>query len=1019
MNVISLKAFGLRPLATCIALFAPLCAFESPLLALDNNKTLTQYAHRVWNQEEGLLEPSVYSILQTHDGYLWLGTQNGLIRFDGERFRPVKIDRSVSGEFEPVLIRALYEDPNHVLWVASIGNGLGRRSGPSRRWFTSRDGLPSDIVSCVVPSHDGSLWLCTNAGLVKFRDGVKQVYTKADGLPTDRVHAICEAKNGTTWVSLFDGGLSRMVGNRFETENTGIPELNLHSLTCAQDNSLWAGTENGLLHLTHSNAGWSVRRFTIKDGLPDDSVSTAFAAADGSLWVGTRTGIARFHDGEWSAYGTNNGLSHTGVLAMFVDRESSLWVGTKNGLDQFTDGHVTPYTTSEGLPSNDTGPVVEDASGTLWLGTKEDGLARYDGHRFKALTRRNGLADDSILSLAVGPDGALWVGTPKGLTVLRKNRVVRTYTTADGLPSNRASSLFFDALGALWVGTGRGLATFDHDRFSRPSEFQSLNSEPIVALGGGRSTRLFASTSSGRLYTLRNGEVSSYMPPDPTRAIASYYADPDHHTLWMGTLGSGLIRWKNGILKRIRTKDGLFDDQIYGILRDDQANLWFASSKGIFRVSMSDLDGFADGSRKSIVSLPFSTGQLRFECQAGVQPAAFRTRDGRLWFSTTNGLVVVDPNRLQPNRLPPPAQIETVFVNGQRRETDAPLSLSHNERNLEIRYTGLSFVAPEKATFRYKLNGFDKDWIQAGNRREALYTNLPPGHYSFTVLAANSDGVWSTRPATAEFTIEPLLYQRAWFFPLIGLWLAVTCWLGYQMRIRQLKGRFRLVLSERTRIARELHDTLLQGMSGVTMQLQALWMRLPGSPERQVLSDIIKDAAKCQTEARHSLWGLRTPDSDKHGLGERIAQYAREAVKGAPVRLSLHLPSLSTQLSPDVEYQLFRIAREAISNTLRHAEAESITVRLESRDDTIELSVKDDGKGFEPHAPGANVEHFGVIGMRERASEIGAQLSILSAPGSGAEILLTIQIKSDGRNRLEEVVVQDQEPTTSLGKQQA
>ncbi len=1002
---------GARLVRSGLAAIAALClvSLANTAYALDTSKTLTQYSHRVWNQEEGLLEPTIYSILQTHDGYLWLGTQNGLIRFDGERFRAVKVNRSIGGDFEPALIRSLFEDKDHVLWAGSIGNGLARISRGSRRWFTTRDGLPTNIAGCVVPNKSGGLWICTSAGLVEFRDKVRRVYTTADGLPSDRVHSVCQASDGTLWVATFESGLSRRVGDRFvpfRASNESISDVG--PLACASDGSIWAGTEEGIVHISGSN----VRRYTTNDGLPDNLISTILEGPNGSVWVGSQTGIARFHDGEWSAYRTKDGLSHTGVFAMLIDREGSLWVGTKNGLDQFTDSKVTPYTTSEGMPSNDAGPVVEDKDGMLWVGTRENGLARFDGRRFTVLTKSDRLADNHILSLAAGADGDLWIGTPKGLALLRHGHVIRTYTEKDGLSGDRISSLFVDSQSALWVGANGGLSVLENNRFLRPAQFLSLDSEPIVALGGGRTTRLFVSTASGRLYTLRNGAVSSYMPPDPTRAIASYYADTTRHVLWMGTLGSGLVRWKNGALTHIRTKDGLFDDQIYAILPDDHANFWFASSKGIFRVSASELDEFADGKQKGVTSFPFSTGQLRFECQGGVQPAACRTRDGRLWFSTTNGLVVVDPNHLLPNRLPPPTQIETVFVNGQRRDPEAPLSLAPYEKNLEIRYTGLSFVTPEKVTFRYILDGYDKEWVEAGSRREAFYTNLPPGHFRFRVIASSSDGVWSTNGASIDFTIQPLLYQRPWFFPLLAVLVGLAIWLGYLVRIRNLKRRFRLVISERSRIARELHDTLLQGISGVTMQLQALWTQLPPSQEKEVLQDIIKDAGTCLSDARHSLWGLRSQlGSEEQDLAENLARHARQAVSGTPIRLVLEIQPAPCQLSPDLEYQLLRIAKEALANSIRHGEPKTIEVRLAFIRDNVELSIRDDGRGFDTDARRPQPGHYGLVGMRERANELDAKLVVTSVPGLGAEVLVTAPINTKSRAGAEGHETPDQRET--------
>ncbi len=340
----------------------------------------------------------------------------------------------------------------------------------------------------------------------------------------------------------------------------------------------------------------------------------------------------------------------------------------------------------------------------------------------------------------------------------------------------------------------------------------------------------------------------------------------------MGTLGSGLLRWQNATLAHIRVKDGLYDNRIYSILKDDKSNFWMASSKGIFRVSEKELDDFADGKIRSVTSIPFSTGQLRFECQSGVQPAACRTRDGRLWFSTTNGLVVVDPNHLRHNQIPPPVRITAIIVNGQRIDPRQDLQFKPFEKNVEIRYSGLSFISPEKVAFRYILEGYEKSWTEAGPRREAFFTNLPPGNFHFKVMARNADGVWSTQAASLNFAVEPRLYQRPWFLALLALAIAVMITAGYRMRIRQLKHRFDLVLAERSRIARELHDTLLQGLSGITMQLQALWTRLPASAEKRVLGEIIKDAGQCSTEARQSLWGLRVTGKEPLRFSERLAK---------------------------------------------------------------------------------------------------------------------------------------------------
>ncbi|MBV8866937.1 MAG: hypothetical protein JO210_16195, partial [Acidobacteriaceae bacterium] len=411
-----------------------------------------------------------------------------------------------------------------------------------------------------------------------------------------------------------------------------------------------------------------------------------------------------------------------------------------------------------------------------------------------------------------------------------------------------------------------------------------------------------------------------------------------------------------------------------------------------------------DGRRKAVTSLPFTTGQLRFECRSGVQPAACRTKDGRLWFSTTNGLVVVDPNSLAKNQVPPPAAITALIVNGKRlAPASVPHLPPHETNNIEIRYAGLTFISPEKATFRYRLEGYDRTWMDANERRAAFYTNLPCGNFVFKVEARNSDGVWSSRAASLAFVVEPRFYQRRWFFPLVAIALALSVIAGFRMRIRRLRRGFQLILAERNRIARELHDTLLQGLSGITMQMQALWARLPSSREREFLSEIIRDAGACSAEARQSLWGLRTTAQSECDFSDRLVQLVRNAVYGRDISLSLMVEPVPLIEQPDVEHQLLRIVQEAVSNSLKHAAALQLTVKLYGRDGALHLLIDDDGSGF-TNATGRTRGHFGIRGMQERAEEIGAEFSIVSSPGNGTSVRICLPIskspESEGNRQM-------------------
>lgn len=957
--------------------------------ALDPSKTLTQYAHRIWGQEEGLFQPTIYSILQTRNGFLWLGTQDSLIRFDGVHFR--EFDAAPSATFHRSLIRSLLEDRSGNLWVGSIGEGLARISenGDLKR-FSRKDGLSDDAVFCLDNDADGRIWACTREGLARFENGRFHTFTTADGLPSNQIRNTCESTGGVRWVTGLDFGLTRFNRSSFETyTNPDLPSKEtVTALACAKDGSIWLGTTDGLKQIR----GKTVRSVTAANGLPDNAVSALAEGPDGSIWVGTDKGVSRYRNGEISVYRTRDGLSHSQVLSLFFDREGSLWAGTKDGLDQFTDGTVTPYTTNEGLLSNDVGPVLQDGAGRLWIGTLGRGLNCFFANKFQSLTARSGLSDDTVLSLENGAGGTLWVGTKNGLNLLRDGRIARTYGGKDGLSGMEIRALFSDADGQLWVGTDQGLDKLRGERFISSGVSPSLVSSGVVSLGGATAARLFVSTETPAFLSVQKDDVITHAL-DVTRPVDCSYLDRARHSAWLGTLGSGLLRWRNGALSHIWVKDGLYDNRIYSMLPDDRGNVWMASSKGIFRVGLQELEDFADGKIHSVNSIPFTTGQLRFECQSGVQPAASKTADGRLWFSTTNGLVVVDPNHLASNRIPPPAEITAIVINGQRSAPGGNFKLQSWPHNvLEIRYAGLSFVSPEKVTFKYLLDGYDRAWTDAGTRREAFFTNLPPGDFSFRVMARNAEGVWGKRPAAMRFTVEPRFYQHIWFFPLLIALAgaAVAGW--YRTRVRQLQQGFDLVLAERSRIARELHDTLLQGLSGVTMQLQALWTRLPASREKSTLGEIISDAGKASREARQSIWSLRESSTEPAGFTEQLEKVAREATAAHPIALSFRFESAPKNLAPEVTYQLLRIVREAIANALRHAEARHLTVALKGMAGQIRLAVEDDGIGFSIDPDEQRFGHFGLIGMRERADEIDAELTVVSKPGQGTLVAIQVPI---------------------------
>lgn len=959
--------------------------------ALDSGRRLTQALHRIWQAQQGLPQATIDRVIQSNDGYLWLGTQSGLVRFDGVRFVPID---SVNGtKPEGVWVRDLAEDPvSHDLWIATNSSGLLRlRDGQVTRNGMS-NGLPSDNVQCVLFDSRDALWIGTSEGLAIMTDGRFRPCPTALALASPNIRAICQGRDGSIWV----GGDGNMLGiwngtslERRELKSISAQE-SVHALIAQPDGTIWIGSSAGLIRLTNGEE----KRFTTAEGLGSNWVYGLAAGRDGDIWVGTQDGFSRLRNDQIGTFRSRDGLSQSTVFTVCEDREGSLWVGTKHGLNQFVDRRLTlPFTASEGLPSNNTGPVIQDSAGTVWVGTLDAGLSRFDGHAFSVLTPDQGLADNSILSMAADAGGNLWIGTRTGLNRLANGRVVQTLSKADGLPADSVGCLLMSRSGDLWAGTTSGPAILHDGHFKSPAGAALKGA--VRAMTELRDGRVLLAAAGGGLYACINGVLG---PLDgiypPTRDIDAFYEDADG-LLWIGMIGGGLRMLDGQHVHTFAPRDGLFDDEIFGIAADNQDRLWMACSKGIFYVNRADLRKFAGGQIKSFSSTPFTPtdAQRTIECRSGVQPSTWGMRDGTLWFSTIHGVLVIEPSHLLRKLPAPPVVVEEVVVNGKTEDPDRVRSLPPGRENLEFRYTGLSFLIPTRITFRYKLEGFDREWILAGARREAFYTNLPPGNFKFHVEAANLDGQFTPNQAVVAFTLLPHFYQRHWFVPACLTLAAVGIWIVIRMRIRRIKSQMVLILAERSRIARELHDTLIQGFSGVTMEMQALSAQLPDASPRGVLQEIIRDAGHCLREARRSVAGLRSGGTGRGAtdLSASIAQAARQLTEARDVRLRLDLTDSPGEVGADAEYNLLRIMSEAVANAVKHGAPRSIEISLERTRDQLRLAIRDDGSGFDAsHGNGAVTGHYGLIGMKERAAQLGGNLSVESAPGKGTTIVAIV-----------------------------
>ena len=966
-----------------VALFI-LPLFSMPAFALDPSRTLTQYLHRIWQLPQGLPDATVTSILQTQDGYLLLGTETGLVRFDGVRFS--EIDGGSQSALKGAWIRHILEDRQHVLWIGTNDAGVIRLEGGVASQYFQKEQPPRTTVQCLISDRNENVWACTTNGLARLGQGKVVVYGTADGLPTANVRAACETADGTLWIGGDGNQLSSRTGSSFVNHTLDLlpADTSVRALLCASDGAVWVGTTNGLIRFAEGKQ----RLLTVKDGLADNWVYSLLEGHDGTFWVGTKNGFSRLRHGQFESYRTEDGLSQSTVYSLYEDREGSLWVGTKHGLNQFLDGRTVPYTISEGLPTNNVGPVLQDHAGTIWVGTIGSGLTRFEQGRISVLTTRQGLTGDDIYALTEDTNGDLWVGTNAGLNQLRDGHVYQTYTSAQGLPGDHIQFLVHDRSGVLWIGTTAGLTRFVNGKFVLTKD----GAPPATVAGGEDKDGHFLAATEKGLQIYMNGKFGEFNPGEtPLREVDTFYVDHEG-LLWMGTLGAGLRLIKDGQVFSYFMRDGLFDNEIYGIAEDGQDRLWMASSKGIFSVNRPDLRKFAAGAIHKFSSVPYSPldGLRTIECKSGVQPAVWKASDGRLWFSTIRGLLVLDPAKLQRNAPAPPVVIEDVTVNNRSENPEEIQNSPPGRKDLEFRYTALSFLAPAALRFRYLLDGYDKDWIDAGTRRTAYYTNLPPGKFRFRVTACNSDGICNEAGTALAFNLASYYYQRLWFLLLCSASLSLAAWLVWRRRVRSLSRHFEIVLGERGRIARELHDTLIQGFSGITMGMQALSKGLPESRERSKLHELIDDSAQCLKQARQSIAGLRSTNDKSERLDTAIADAARQITKARDIQLKLNLEDVPATLPSDVKSNLLRIAQEAIANSIQHSEATTIEVGLRFRDGSICLSVEDDGKGLANAVGSSHAGHYGLTGMKERARQMGAELQLSSGRVKGTTIRVVV-----------------------------
>jgi signal transduction histidine kinase/ligand-binding sensor domain-containing protein len=958
------------PLLALAALLAP------PVDALDREKLLTQYSRSLWTQQHGLPQDSVHGIAQTSDGYLWIGTAEGLARFDGYEF--VSYDRDRGG-LPSNSITALTATPDGSLWIGTP-SGLVLHKGSTFRTFTTRDGLPDNAISAVRLDPSGNLWIAAGLFLSRYRDGRFQNFAPSEQLPLRSVRDVAIDRHGAVWVTGL-GGVARWKGGHFEhimraeALGSSLP----HKLLIDRQDRVWLAGSQGLVMRDPAGA---IRRYGTAQGLPDYQVRTVLEDSDGNVWAGTYGGLARLKGDRFESLADARSRERALVFSLLEDRERNLWVGTNGGLMRFRDDIFTVYGVPEGLPSDVPNSVLEDRDGRIWIGFQNSGLMLFSGGERRVYTVADGLPTNEILSLRQSRNGDLLLGTQAGLAWMSGNRF-RTYRPPDPLSRTAVNDALEDRQGRLWLATPSGLGKLEQGRFHVEIPGAALISAAFGVIAEGRDGSIWAGTLGRGLWRWRNGRTEHFTTDHGlgSNGIRSIYEDSSG-VLWVGTFGGGLSVRVQDRFVSITTKAGLLSNNVLHIT-DDGKQLWLSTTRGICSVSKQQLLNFAAGRTSNLTPENFGVQDGLRSAQSGpshpVAGGGTRTSDGRLWFPTSQGLAVLAPPFRRPLRTPPPVHIQEIRV-------------SENGR-VQVRFHAIHLRAPEQVEYSYTLDGVDADWVPSGNRRVIDYSAVSPGKYPLHVRASLPGGVTSERIEMLE--VKPLYYQTFWFRALMAAVAAGLILMIYRMRINHVRDRFQLVLNERARLAREIHDTLAQGFSGIASQLDAVALCMSSDPDsaRRHLELARKMARHSMTEARRAVMDLRSSVLEGRDLAEalKVGALAWAAPAGVPVELDVSSPQ--KQLPQEMEQNLLRIAQEAVTNAAKHARASRVCVKLHSDQQNLYLRVADDGKGFNV-SDGLNAfeGHFGLVGMQERTQRMRGLFRVESEPDEGTLIEVMVPL---------------------------
>jgi ligand-binding sensor domain-containing protein/signal transduction histidine kinase len=991
--------------------------FAVSAYAIDPNRTVSQYLHDSWGTEKGFPSGSISAIAQTPDGYLWIGTDKGLVRFDGLSFR--QFEQANPDPFVIGPVRALLADAQENLWILLQNTKLFRyhdgtfelSRGEAENGITAMGQgtagavLLSSLAIGTLTYSDNRFRTVSSAAV--FADAANLAYggtpdqrsarfswsygNMPDHLasPTSAVVSMAQTTDGRIWLGTEDGGLFYLHDGRVSTASSGLAGTKINCLLPLENAGLWIGTSKGMLRWN----GSELTRAGLPASLLQVDVLSMIRDRDSNLWVGTTRGFLRFNANGVSSLSTP--ATSGPVTALFEDREGNIWIGGVRGLERLRDSTFITYSVPS-LKSQSMGPLYVDSDDHTWFAPIEGGLRWLKGGESGAVTV-DGLTRDVVYSISGRGRNDLWVGRQRGgLTHLRYvdgSFTAKTYTQVDGLAQNGVYAVYASRDGGVWSGTlSGGVSELRNGHFTTYTTANGLASNTVSSIAEGADGTMWFGTPNG-ISALSKGGWRSY-------GVSAGLSSPDVNcllvdstgVLWIGT-AEGLAFLGEGHLKVPQGVPDSLHEPILGMAEDRNGWLWVATASHVLEVKRSSLVGgklqetdlreygLADG-------LQGTEGVKRYQ-------SVLADAQGQVWFSTNRGLSVVNPARATVNSAPALVLIEGVSADGSPLDLRGPIRIPAAKQRTTFRYVGLSLGNAERVRYRYRLDNFDPGWSEAVTNREATYGNLGAGSYRFRVMASNSAGVWNGAEAAVGFEVEPTLWQTWWFRLACVICAGLITLLVYRLRMHQLTRllnvRFEERLAERTRIAQELHDTFLQGVVSVSMQLHVTVDQLPDdSPLRASLNRILQLTGQVVDEGRNTLRGLRSSIESAQDLKNSFSRIPQEL--GHPeVDFRVVVEGASLPLRSAIRDDVYSIGREALVNAFRHSGASSVDLHLEYAAHELRLLVQDDGCGIDPRVLHFGRDgHWGLSGMRERAERIGGKLRVLSRIGGGTEVELCL-----------------------------